>query len=124
MSHFMQQRVLHALFLMSRDTRHISAATLARAARVTPTRAAEALVALERAGLVDASRARLTLRGLAVAVQSGAGRGGLGAAQRPAAQPDRKAQTALPWAAKGPPKSEAGQARSDAERAFPQPASL
>lgn len=71
--------ILYALFCLCRDNRHISAATLARAARTTPTRAAAALVSLERAGLVDASRVRLTMLGLARAAAAGAGVGGGGA---------------------------------------------
>jgi DNA-binding transcriptional ArsR family regulator len=62
-------RILLALFCLSRDTSHIDATELARAARVSATQAAQALVALERAGLVDAGRARLTMLGLARAAK-------------------------------------------------------
>jgi hypothetical protein len=72
----LEQQTLYALFCLSRDTRHISASTLAAALSVTPTCAAAALVALERAGLVDASRARLTMLGLAQAVRLGSAAGG------------------------------------------------
>jgi hypothetical protein len=72
----LEQQILHALFCLSRDTRHISASTLAAALQVTPTRAAAALVALERAGLCDATRARLTMFGLAQAVRLGPAAGG------------------------------------------------
>lgn len=72
----LQRRILHALFSLSRDTRHISAATLADAVGTTPTRAASALIALERAGLCDASRARLTMLGLATASRIRGQRGG------------------------------------------------
>ena len=96
-----RSRVLIALFVMSRDNRPISAASLARAAALTPTRAAEALIALERAGLVDATRARLTMLGLATAVRcGGAGAGGAAVAAalaRCAEQPS--GETAAPWAA-------------------------
>jgi hypothetical protein len=69
-------RTLFALFCLSRDTRHIDATEIARAAGISPTVAAEALVVLERAGLVDATRARLTMLGLARAAKlSGAGGG-------------------------------------------------
>lgn len=69
-------RILFALFCLSRDTRHIDASELARAAGISPTLAAEGLVVLERAGLVDATRARLTMLGLARATKlSGAGGG-------------------------------------------------
>jgi DNA-binding transcriptional ArsR family regulator len=73
-----QHRVLHALFCLSRDTGHISATTLGAAVGLTPTLAAQTLVALERAGLVDASRARLTLLGLATAVRLGPASSGSG----------------------------------------------
>jgi len=100
MTDAIEQQVLYALFCLSRDTRHIDATAIATALALTPTRAAAALLALERAGLVDASRARLTMLGLASAVRLGPAAGGprldLGAAvatvQRP---PDR-----LPLAAK------------------------
>lgn len=72
----LQRRILHALFTLSRDTRHISARTLADAVGTTPTRAASTLVALERAGLCDASRARLTMLGLAQAARASSGAGG------------------------------------------------
>lgn len=78
MTDLTENRILYALYCLSRDTRHISAQTLARAAEVTPTHAARALVALEAAGLVDASRARLTMLGLAKAVSAGADLGGQG----------------------------------------------
>lgn len=89
----LQRRILHALFALSRDTRHISARTLADAAGTTPTRAAAALVALERAGLCDASRARLTMLGLARAARMGSARGG-GPRRKP--EPAREAPTAVP----------------------------
>jgi hypothetical protein len=72
----LERRILHALFALSRDTQHISAATLADAVGTTPTRAAATLIALERAGLCDASRARLTMLGLAKAARMGSARGG------------------------------------------------
>jgi hypothetical protein len=69
-------RTLFALFCLSRDTRHIDASEIALAAGLSTTVAAEALVVLERAGLVDATRARLTMLGLARAAKlSGAGGG-------------------------------------------------
>jgi hypothetical protein len=93
--------ILHALFCLSRDTRHISAATLATAAGVTPTRAGEALLALERAGLVDASRARLTMRGLVAAARLGAAGGGGIVERRAQAQAPARSAAAkpVPWAA-------------------------
>jgi DNA-binding GntR family transcriptional regulator len=63
-------RVLEALYRLSGEGdagAPLDASGLGRALGVSPTRAAEALVRLEHLGLVDAARARLTLRGLAVA---------------------------------------------------------
>jgi DNA-binding transcriptional ArsR family regulator len=86
-------RTLFALFCLSRDTRHIDATEIARAAGLSPTAAAEALVVLERAGLVDATRARLTMLGLARAAKlSGAGGGRPGVDLRHAKP--RRARTA------------------------------
>ena len=88
-------RILFALFCLSRDTRHIDASELALAAGVSPTLAAEGLVLLERAGLVDASRARLTMLGLARAAKlPGAGGGRQGVDLRHA-KPRRTRSTAL-----------------------------
>lgn len=92
MADSLQRKLLHALFALSRDTRHISARTLADAVGTTPTRAAAGLIALERAGLCDASRARLTMVGLATAARMGSTRSGGGSrkvrsiAPRPAVQ--------------------------------------
>jgi hypothetical protein len=71
-----EHQILYALFCLSRDTRHISATTLAAAVSLTPTRAASALLALERRGLCDATRARLTMAGLATAARLGPAAGG------------------------------------------------
>jgi hypothetical protein len=71
-----ENRILYALFALSRDTLPIDAARLGAAVGVGATRAAEALVHLERSGLVDASRARLTMLGLAKAMAAGADLGG------------------------------------------------
>jgi len=87
-------RTLLALFRLSRDTGHIDAASLGQATGQTPTLAARSLVALERAGWVDASRARLTMLGLARAAQlsarSAEGGGGL-----PAIKPLAPARTRM-----------------------------
>src|SRR5262245_49997492 len=97
------QQTLYALFCLSRDTRHISATTLAAALGLTPTRTAAALVELERAGLVDATRARLTLLGLASAVRLGPAAGGpkldLGAQPAAPVRPVRLPVAAAPVAA-------------------------
>lgn len=71
-------RTLQALFCLCRDNRPVDAASLARALGVTATRVGTALVQLERDGLVDASRARLTMEGLARAVSRGTDMGGAG----------------------------------------------
>ena len=90
-----EQQVLYVLFCLSRDSRHISATTLAAAVGTTPTRAASALLSLERARLVDASRARLTMLGLATAVRLGPAAGG------PLRAP-RAAPRAVPAVARAP----------------------
>ena len=70
-------RILYALFCLSRDTCHIDASELGIAAGVSAAEAAKALVTLERLGLVDASRERLTMLGLARAsALSASGSGG------------------------------------------------
>jgi hypothetical protein len=71
-----EQAILHALFTLCQDNRRVSAASLGAHAGMTATRAASALVSLERAGLCDASRARLTMLGLATALQLGPALGG------------------------------------------------
>jgi len=78
MTDAIENRILYALFALSRDTLPIDAARLGAAVGVGATRAAETLVSLERAGLVDASRARLTMLGLAKAVAGGQSLGGRG----------------------------------------------
>lgn len=75
-----EREVLIALFRLSRDTQHISARTIADEitdeVSCTPTQTGAALVSLEHKGVVDASRARLTMKGLVLAAQLGAGSGG------------------------------------------------
>lgn len=66
-----EQQTLYVLFCLSRDNRRTDASALAAALGATPTHAAQALIALERAGLVDATCARLTMRGLATALRKG-----------------------------------------------------
>lgn len=97
-----QHQVLHALFGLSRDTRHISATTLAAAVGLTPTQTAATLVALERSGLVDASRARLTLLGLATAVRLGPASSGP-KFQSPAVAVAKAARAEAPLAARPSP---------------------
>ena len=102
MTHDTIDRTLHALFCLSRDTQRIDAASLGAVTGQSPTQAAEALLALERAGWVDASRARLTMLGLARAAQlaARAHQGGGGASrvpevtrsEPPALRPPRAAQ--------------------------------
>lgn len=62
-------RILIALYRLSRDTCPVDAGALARATDLRAISAAQALVALERAGLADATRARLTMFGLARAAR-------------------------------------------------------
>ncbi len=109
--------ILLALFTLCRETRHISAATLAAAAHTTPTEAARALVALERAGLVDATRARLTMPGLAAAARlQASGTGGpaldLEAAERVQRDTERAAHQ-VPIAARGVGPSASAPTRSE-----------
>jgi hypothetical protein len=74
-------RILHALFCLSRDTHPIDASRLGRVTGNSATQAARALVLMEQYGWVDATRARLTFRGLARAVQLDASTGGQGGAR-------------------------------------------
>jgi hypothetical protein len=69
-------RVLVALFSLSRNTSPIDAGVLGRMSGCSPTSAARALIQLEAEGLVDATRARLTLLGLAHAARLAANGGG------------------------------------------------
>lgn len=91
-------RILFALFCLSRDTRHIDATELARAAGVSATAAGHALLLLERAGLVDATRARLTMLGLARAAKLSGSGGGQPRIDLRQAKP-RKLRTSEPLAA-------------------------
>lgn len=109
-------RILFALFCLSRDTQHIDATELARAARVSVTDAAKALLALEQAGLVDASRARLTMLGLARAVRLSDQGGGQPRVDLSHAQP-RKLRKAAPLAAADAPAKAATVAYSYREAA-------
>lgn len=72
MTEQMLHAVLYALYALAQADRPADAGSIARAANVTTTQAAQALVELERCRLVDASRARLTMRGLAMAVSRSA----------------------------------------------------
>jgi hypothetical protein len=93
-------RVLYALYCLSRDTCQIDASAVGRAVGISAVQAATVLVALERASLVDASRARLTMFGLARAARLEAASGGAPALaidlqqQRP-----RRAVSSVPIAA-------------------------
>lgn len=62
-----ERQVLDALFRMSRSNQPITSERLAQEARLSPTQSAVALVALDRWGLVDLWRLRLTMPGLVVA---------------------------------------------------------
>ena len=106
--------VLIVLFQLSRDTQHISAQTLAEAVHHTPTQTGAALVRLERRGLVDATRARLTMMGLILATRLGAGSGGPRVAV-PTVFKDEGARAELPVAAlpSHPPPSQPPPARRE-----------
>ena len=70
------QATLFAVFELSRASLRIDAASIGCAVGLSATEAAEALLELENRGLVDASRARLTMKGLVAAVSGGAGLAG------------------------------------------------
>jgi hypothetical protein len=71
--------VLTCLLARARAGRRTSVAALARALGIGLGDSHDRLVALDRAGLVDAGRVRLTLAGFAVAVCLGASRASLAA---------------------------------------------
>jgi hypothetical protein len=93
-------RVLYALYCLSRDTSQIDASALGRAAGLTAVQAAIALVELERAGMVDASRARLTMAGLARAARLETQAGGTPQVDLRQQKP-RQSPRAVPVAAQG-----------------------
>lgn len=66
-------QVLCALFSLSRGNQPIDAVILADTTTLSPTQIAAALVALGHLGLVDRSRLRLTMAGLAVALRADRG---------------------------------------------------
>lgn len=70
--------------LLSLGDRPATAGRLGARLGVSPLRVAEGLLHLERRGLVDAGRARLTLRGLAIAAALRASRDAQGHAARAA----------------------------------------
>jgi hypothetical protein len=103
-----EREVLIALFRLSRDTQHISARTLADEVSCTPTQTGAALVSLEQMGVVDATRARLTMKGLVLAAQLGAGSGGPRVARPAVVKAAAYVPEALPVAAlpsQPPPRS-------------------
>lgn len=87
------ESILVALFCLCRDTARVDATTLAQLTGHTPTLAAQALIALERAGLVDATRARLTMLGLARAARLAAAQRG-GGGRQPAANSSKQLKPA------------------------------
>jgi len=123
MTHTTTDSILYALFCLCRDTRHVDATELGLAAGVSPTCAASALVHLEHQGLVDATRARLTMLGLARASALGAsGRGGPRIELRQARP--RVAAAALPLAAQAELPPEHERPREQASRREPMNSSL
>jgi len=116
-----ERDVLIALFRLSRDTQHISARTLADEVSCTPTQTGAALVSLEQKGVVDATRARLTMKGLVLAAQLGAGSGGPRVARPKAVKAAAYVPEALPVAAlpsQPPPRSPERPSRPSYERAY------
>lgn len=93
------ERILLALYCLSRDTCRIDATALGLATGMTATVAAEALVWLEQRGYVDATRARLTMLGLARASQLVAAAGGGGARVSERHAKPKRARTMPPIAA-------------------------
>lgn len=92
--------VLHAVFHLARANERIDASTIGVAAGISATRAGAALCALERDGLVDATRARLTMLGLARAMVTGAARTGGGGLRVPAVAVVHGREEAEPLAAR------------------------
>jgi hypothetical protein len=96
----LESRILIALFELCRDNRRVTARTLAETAGTTATLAASCLLALERAGLCDASRARLTMVGLARAAQlAHGGSGGAHGKVRQLSERAAQSSRSLPIAA-------------------------
>jgi DNA-binding IclR family transcriptional regulator len=108
MTHSTTDRVLYALYCFSRDTCRIDASELARAVGLTASKAAGALIELERAGLVDAGRARLTLLGLARAVALEASGGGSPTIDLRQARPSARRISLRPVAAAAACSAQAG----------------
>jgi hypothetical protein len=69
MSDHTTDRILYALFCSARDDRRVDAVELARLLGIGRRSLVAGLGALERAGLVDAARLRLTMSGLAQAAR-------------------------------------------------------
>jgi len=68
MNNAIDNRILYAMFGLSRNTLPTDVSALAEATETSPIVVGQALLRLERAGLVDASRSRLTMADLAKAV--------------------------------------------------------
>lgn len=66
------QNVLHALFVLASQDCHATVLRVAKKTGLSRSEVEGALAALDRAGLADASRVRLTLPGLAYAASAGA----------------------------------------------------
>ena len=64
--------VLHALFVLARNDHHATVLRLCRSTGLERAVVQDSLVALERAGLADVERVRLTMQGLAAATILGA----------------------------------------------------
>lgn len=98
-------RILYALFGLSRNTLPTDVSALAEATDLPLHAVGQALLRLEQAGLVDAARGRLTMTGLAKAVSLT--RDLSGTAPGPAVTQARTHQEPLPIAAEPAPHSDA-----------------
>ncbi len=66
------QNVLHTLFVLASQDCHATVLRVAKKTGLSRAEVESALAALDRAGLVDSDRVRLTLPGLAYAAATGA----------------------------------------------------
>jgi hypothetical protein len=87
-------RLLTQLFRRSQDNERIDIIELAEACDVSPGAALRAAVALDRAGLCDSRRLRLTLSGLALAVAFSTPERQACSTERPSGRPLSKTQHA------------------------------
>lgn len=91
MTNQLLHNTLQAIFSLTRATLPVDASAIARVIGTSPMHVAEALVALEQRGWVDAGRARLTMLGLAKAVAGGVPQTRVTAGHVPARRPHSRA---------------------------------